>query len=137
MDTFEDFLEHYGVKGMKWGVRKTPGGPSSTQVFVKKGRIRGVELSSRKQQDDTPSEDAARAAIGKQLVRQHSTDRLSNRELQALVTRMNLEQQYDRLRPRKPSEKVTKFLTDQLIAVGKDEASKHAKSYIQDAIKKA
>lgn len=131
----EEFLAHYGVKGMKWGVRRTPGGPAQTGVFVKKGKIRGVELSTRRQTDDTPSDDAAKAAINKTVVRTHSTDKLSNQELQSLVTRMNLEQQFDRLRPRKPSEHVTKFLRDQLISIGKDEAGKYAKGYITDAIK--
>lgn len=130
-------LSHYGVKGMKWGVRRTPGGPASTQVFVKRGKIRGVELSSRRQKDDTPSEDAARAAINKQVAREKSTDRLSNKELQSLVTRMNLEQQYDRLRPRTPSQQVAKFLTDQLLVIGKEEVGRQGRQYITDALKNA
>ena len=68
----EEFIAHFGVKGMKWGVRKS--GPSGE-----------------------PSSDAARAhALGARATTL-GTHNLSNEELQHLVTRMNLEQQYSRL----------------------------------------
>lgn len=59
----KDFIEHHGVKGQRWGVRR-----SKRQL--------------RRQ---------AQARTGK------SVKDLSNEELQTLVTRMNLEQQYSRL----------------------------------------
>ena len=34
MDTTDDFLEHYGVKGMKWGVRRATNGISSAGTSV-------------------------------------------------------------------------------------------------------
>lgn len=75
-DEVGDFLEHIGVKGMKWGVRR---------------KDRPVVIVH-------PSADANRAHTLANKARQtggiHS---LSNKELQDLVTRMNLEQQYSRL----------------------------------------
>ena len=63
----EEFLEHFGVKGMKWGVRRS-------------GKSKG---SSSKSQSN-PIKD------------------LDDKELQRLVTRMNLEQQYSRLTATQP-----------------------------------
>jgi hypothetical protein len=73
----DDFLEHYGVKGMKWG-----------------------QTRSRAQIDASPHDsfDVVAVKEAKTKIQQHrSTDVLSNRELQTVVTRMNLEQQYSRL----------------------------------------
>lgn len=69
------FLIHYGVKGMKWGVRRT-----QTQL-------------------DAASAEATRSMEirGKVAANRGRTDSLSNKELQDAITRMNLEQQYTRL----------------------------------------
>lgn len=77
----DTFLEHYGVRGMKWGVRRTH--PESTGSTPKKIK----ELS----------EDAAVAKAAKTKSKTQGLDALSNKELQHLVNRMNLEQQYSRL----------------------------------------
>lgn len=85
----EDLL-HYGVKGMKWGVRR----PQEVSVKTRPGKL--VKTSGGKFHG--PSEDAVQARVSKQKVKSSSIDSLSNKELQALVNRMNLEQQYDRLK---------------------------------------
>jgi hypothetical protein len=72
LETVEDVLEHFGVKGMKWGVRKNRSGSAS---------------------EDAQRADAAR----KKIKTEGGTKALSNKELQDLVTRMNLEQQYSTL----------------------------------------
>lgn len=33
-----DFLEHFGVKGMRWGVRRDPANPKSSKEFTKQAR---------------------------------------------------------------------------------------------------
>lgn len=79
VDAVDEFLAHYGVKGMKWGVR-------------------------RKKSDREPaSEDAARAAELQTRLKKSGTSALTNKELQEVVTRMNLEQQYSRLNPKTQS----------------------------------
>lgn len=70
--SMEDFLEHYGVKGMRWGVRKE----SKTSATPK-------------------SEDYIKA---KQLKRK-PTSSLSNAELKFLNERLSLEQNAARLNP--------------------------------------
>jgi len=76
-------LAHYGVKGMRWGVSRT------------------------RAQIDADSEDVTKVKTAKAVISKNrgSTDPLSNKELQDVVTRMNLEQQYSRLsaRPSKPA----------------------------------
>lgn len=106
-------IEHHGVKGMHWGVRK-------------------------KQQDREPaSSDSTRA---KELVgraRVSSRDALSNKELQDAITRLNLEQQFDRLKPLTNGEKVKKWLADTLISLSKETATNTARSFAADQAKAA
>lgn len=72
-DLVEDFLAHFGVKGMRWGVRRN--------------------------RDHAPSSsDAQNAALVREKIRQTGgTHSLTNKELQDFITRANLEQQYSRL----------------------------------------
>lgn len=87
----------YGVKGQKWGVRKPSGsgpGPAS-EVTVKAAPGKRVKTSGGKGKE--ASEDAVKAAVTKQVARKSSTDALSNKELQDLVQRMQLESNYRRL----------------------------------------
>lgn len=70
-ETVDDILAHYGKKGMKWGVRRSP----------KPGA----------------SQDAQRTGSFRKTAKRGGTKALSTKELQELVTRMNLEQQYSRL----------------------------------------
>lgn len=72
-DNVEEFLEHYGVKGMKWGVRSADR-PAASGDAVK---YRGVMVK-------------ARAGGIKSL---------TNKELQDFITRANLERQYKTLNP--------------------------------------
>lgn len=76
MGSSDDILRHFGVKGMHWGVRRS--------------RLTAPE-----------SPDATRVRTIQEKVRKGGTRALTNEEIQALVTRMNLEQQYGRLNPGK------------------------------------
>lgn len=78
----QDFLSHYGVKGMRWGFRKGSGGVST-------GRKAKAKAPS--------SEDFKKAASAKTKIKSGGTKTLSNDELQSLVKRMNLEKQYAEL----------------------------------------
>lgn len=97
MTTAEDILAHHGVKGMHWGVRRergsSPSGPSPVATTIKPGH----RVKTSGGTGHTPSEDAVRAAVAKQKAKKSSADSLSNKELQDLVNRMNLNQQYSRL----------------------------------------
>lgn len=72
------FLEHFGVKGMSWGHRKDKGNSTVKPHQPKKG----------------DSEDFTKASHIAVKAKRGGTRALSNRELQDLVNRMNLEQNF-------------------------------------------
>lgn len=105
-ESLEVFLEHHGIKGMKWGIRRSKAqlaranpkkddGPEDVTVTTRPGAR--VKTSGGRRQ--TPSEDAITVATLRQKAASSTTDSLSNRELKALVERMNLEKQYNNLAP--------------------------------------
>lgn len=71
LDLGEDFLEHYGVKGMQWGVRKRRNEGARAKTFGNSGKA--------KKSTDDPLQN------------------ISDKDLQRIVQRMNMEQQYARL----------------------------------------
>lgn len=83
---------HYGRKGMKWGVTTLSDGTT-----VKTAQAPGKKVKTAGGTGAKPSEDAVRARVGRQVAKKSSTDALSNQELQAVVTRMQLEANYRRL----------------------------------------
>lgn len=83
MNTVGEVIEHYGTRGMKWGVRKNSSGGSNVNL----------------QRVGTPplhiSEDHARA----RQLKMTPIHALSNSEVKALNERVRLEQEYARLNP--------------------------------------
>lgn len=93
----EAHLEHVGVKGMKWGIRKRekaePIPDGEYRVTAKPGQKVQVEGG----RGLTPHEDAVRVAAAREAAKNSTTDSLSTKQLQELVTRTQLEQQYSKL----------------------------------------
>ena len=98
-------LEHFGVKGMRWGVKKSESHSSG---------------------GGSEDHNNATAAAGK--AKKGGVKSLSNKELQDMITRMNLEQQYVRLAPPSKGAIVLKkggqFVGEILVGVGKSQASR-------------
>lgn len=94
-DDLNDILAHYGVKGMKWGVRRRSSVPDG-KVQVSQAKP-GAKLKTAGGKGFKADPDAIAARASAQVVKKSGTAALSNKELQALVTRMNLEQQYSNL----------------------------------------
>lgn len=93
----DDFFAHHGIKGMKWGVRR-----SDAQISAA-----------------PKSEDAARKGeLRAKTKTKTGTSALSNREMQEVVTRLNLEQQYSRLTHKPSKGKLTQNQIKGLLAVG-------------------
>lgn len=117
MTTTDEFFEHFGIKGMKWGVRR-----SQSEIH---GDHAGAHASLKK-------------------AKKHGTSSLSNAELHSIITRMNLEQQYVRLAP--PSKGAIilrhggKVVGEILLGVGKSQATRvlndQATKLVAQAMKK-
>jgi len=87
-DVLAGVLEHYGVKGMKWGVRRSD-----------------AELAKASSEPKAPtSADSKAASAAQAKINKSGTQSLSNQELQGLITRMNLERQYSTMTAQHPND---------------------------------
>lgn len=125
-ESVDDILAHHGVKGMRWGVRRSLAERRATSGAAKKrpttvtvtrttgGSREKIKTKGGERQPAHP--DAILAKVAEQKVRKSGLQSLSNEELQALANRMDLEQRVSRLRHSKPAEtgkeQVVKFLKD-------------------------
>lgn len=76
----EEELYHYGIKGMKWGIRRTP---------------QQLGHKTKKSKEDRMSDDAKKA----KSLKKKKVYELSNSELKELNKRLNMEKQYRDLNP--------------------------------------
>ena len=121
-DFLSDHLEHHGIKGMKWGVRK----PRSSS---------GASPASRASGPRTRKVQKTRSPSYKKPAK---TDLLSNDELRRSNERLRLEKEYNTLISevkRQNRSKGQKFLQDTVMKFGQDLLKDVAKSQIKDAIK--
>lgn len=125
-----DEIIHYGVKGMKWGRRKSDGAPTAATVTQNGKKLKGTGG------ENQPASKEAIAArkIGQQA-KKSGIASLSNAELRAFNERLNLEQQANRLRANE-SNPAGKFVKELLLGVGKQQAVGYANQQVAAAIKK-
>jgi len=95
----EDFLAHFGIKGMRWGIRKKKPHP--------------VSVDARQKQNI------------KDKVKQTKIASVSNSDLQAAIRRMQLEQDFKRLKVNEQNG-VTRWLSSTLLEIGKREVQAQA-----------
>lgn len=110
-------IRHYGIKGMRWGVRRT-----------------------RAQIDADSADVVTKKSTQAKIAKNRTTDVLSNQELQALNTRLQLEQNYAQLvarekanAPESPMSKGAKWAGN----FAKDVANQQAKNLANAIIKEA
>jgi hypothetical protein len=132
-DRVDTFLEHHGIKGMKWGVHRSARQPTKVRTTAAPGR----RVKARGGTGQKPHDDAVKAAILKQKAKKSSPDSLSNKELKLLVERMNLEKQYSTLKPPSKGSRAAKFVSSILVSTGKQQASKVASDFAGKALANA
>jgi hypothetical protein len=94
-DRVKDHLQHFGVKGMHWGVRK-------------------------KSPKEAPSADSKRSTALLARAKRSKPKALTNKQLQDAINRMQLEQNFKRLAVNeKPA--VTRWISSTLLEIGKRE----------------
>lgn len=143
-------MMHYGVKGMKWGVRRkssdSSGGSEPSARKVRRQERKEAKKAQRKQNIQETlrrpvTADAASAAKGRARTKKHGTDALSNKDLQALVNRMNLEQQYANLKDNEKASSARsagrRYVADILKDAGRDLATEAVKYAATEAAKSA
>lgn len=115
---FEDVLTHYGIKGMRWGVRRSagPDGTVSSNPAAKKALV-------------PPDDDAVKALAFKKIASTSGTQALSNKDLQLLLTRVELESKYSKAFGGKEKKGGKKFVQELL----RDEGKKQARSVVSAA----
>lgn len=107
-DRVELFLEHFGVKGMRWGQRKVR--PLSTDAKAKQST--------------------------KDKIKQDKVGSVSNLKLQQAIKRMQLEQDYKRLSVNEKSG-VARWLSSTMLEIGKREVQAYAAKKVALGIAKA
>lgn len=105
---YETYIEHYGVKGMKWGVTTVDRASTVTLTREKKALLNSKDVTVTQRRAGTyvktkggkrqkASDDAVKAHAGRQKAKKSTTDALTNDELKAVVERLRLEQEYAKL----------------------------------------
>lgn len=105
----EGFLEHFGIRGMKWGVRRSEGKGGTVSSAL--NALKGPDLTDK----TNGMSDAARASAIRTKAKSSGLDSLSNAEMKLLVDRLGLERQMSSL-TQQPSkiEKGRNFVDRQL-----------------------
>ena len=112
-------LIHHGIKGMRWGIRRFQNKNGSLTLAGKK-RYGDNDSSGR-----IPSDDHIQAkALKKKRVYE-----MSNKELEALTRRMQLEKQYKDLN-RQSMSRGQKMIVDVLNEVGKETLKSVTKDFV-------
>jgi len=129
----ENVLEHFGIRGMRWGVRRSqkeldsagsseqgppPFAVRKKPLFTPRAEVikikaipgKGIQTSGGKNHPAT--DEAQIAAVLRQRAKASGVRSLSNQDIKVLVDRMNLEQSYAKMNPAKRTwgKKVTEEL---------------------------
>lgn len=98
-DLGAEFLAHYGVKGMHWGQRKSPpeAVPVSAMSHVPQRTKGKTKIKVEGGENHPAHEDAIKVARAQAKLKKSGTAALSNKELQELQNRLNLERNVTQL----------------------------------------
>jgi hypothetical protein len=130
VDMVQNILAHHGIKGMKWGIRRKS--TANEPVTVTQ---RGKKVKTKGGGGHPASEDAVRARTSAQVARRSGVHSLSNKELEDYNKRLNLEQNFKRLRYQDKNAG-QKFVASLLGQTGKQQAQFVANEVASQQVKK-
>lgn len=135
VETEHDELMHYGVKGMKWGVRKK-------RYFAKaRTKARKMKRDMTKKRQARKEERAASKAAkkGSENTKRKPVSEMTDEELNAAIKRLELERKYKELsRVNNPNtDRGKKFVTNVLEKSGEQLATQVVNHYGAQALNKA
>lgn len=87
----KEFIEHFGTKGMRWGVRKQ-------RTDYGHGKSKNEKKGSKKGEDEKP-----KRVVGKTKTSGKAGTEMSDAELKRVINRLNMEQQYAKMTDPGPS----------------------------------
>lgn len=126
------FLAHYGVKGMRWGVRKrSEGGSSGADSNKKASTADGAAKGAR--------DSAGRLRPGAGSRAKSTTRALTDDELRRAINRINMERQYEQLSSKSNAKSTAakKYVGEILADVGKQQAKAVLNALITKQLVKA
>lgn len=136
MENMENELQHHGVKGMKWGVRRTPAQLGHRVPRRKKLASRWEENKKKREAKAAEkAEKRTKKLRGEKVANKRTMHDMSDEELAAAINRARMEDTYRALRPRKVGigKRFVRSLGNDVIAP----AAKNAgKQFLEDALKK-
>lgn len=112
-------LTHYGVKGMKWGVRRSP---SQLGHIIRTSKKRRPQAPPEKSHEDHDNAHKPK-----------SVKSMSNKELRERINRLQMERQYSQLTQREKSVG-EKFVKGLLTNAAQQTASKYVSKYMSKGI---
>ena len=132
-DTVESVLEHYGIKGMKWGIRRKRGA---------NGRVGGGKSNTSSSAKKKSGEKGAKSVLGRKKVntKKVKAKDLSDEDLKAAVNRMQMEKQYNTLVAERATssqtrgQRFTKAVVKAGVDIGSSQAKRAANAYVGHVI---
>lgn len=125
----ENFLAHVGVKGMRWGVRRSA--PTARVTVTQKGK----KLKAKGGVGRKAAPEAVRVQELRQVRKKSGVSALSNEDLQAYQKRLNLEQNVKQLELKQPG--VSNWIKRTVLRQGDQHVNNVAQTGASKAGKKA
>ena len=134
--TYQDELYHHGVKGMKWGIRRTA---AQLGHVIKNKAKRGYQTVKRASDIRKANKRAEEAAkIARQRAKITNPKRLTTEELNARIKRLQLEKTYkDLMKDTETAKRGKNFVMDVLESSGKNLLTQVGNHYGAKALNKA